>query len=290
MAFNWREHDDETIEYHFNPRLSIPNAMDILQSIPTISASARESLEGQIDIRYGKRPKETLDVFPAKSHKLGTPPPALIFVHGGYWRMMDKSDHSHVASDMVYDGLTHISLNYDLCPSVTLDDIVDEIRNAIIFIYHEASTLGIDRDRLYLSGHSAGGHLTGMMLKEDWVLHDLPKDIFKGALPLSPVFEPEAIMHTSINEDVRLNFDVAQRNNVLAGPPTIKGPIIVAVGELEPEGFRQQSVNYSNLCQESGVEVEYYEIKGCHHFTALDAFSRRDHELYQKLLSMVGTK
>ena len=83
MAFNWREHDDETIEYHFNPRLSIPNAMDILQSIPTISASARESLEGQIDIRYGKRPKETLDVFPAKSHKLGTPPPALIFVHGG---------------------------------------------------------------------------------------------------------------------------------------------------------------------------------------------------------------
>ena len=157
--------------------------------------------------------------------------------------MMDKSDHSHVASDMVYVGLTHISLNYDLCPSVTLDDIVDEIRNAIIFIYHEASNLGIDRDRLYLSGHSAGGHLTGMMLKEDWVLHDLPKDVFKGALPLSPVFEPEAVMHTSINDDVCLNLDVAQRNNVLAGPPTIRGPVIVAVGALEPEGFRQQSVN-----------------------------------------------
>ena len=288
MAFNWRNHDDETIEYHFNPRLTIPDAMDLLQAMPDIAASARMSLDGSIDIRYGKRPKETLDVFPATTGVMGDPPPALIFIHGGYWRMMDKSDHSHVASDMVQSGVTHISLNYDLCPEVTLDDIVDEIRNAIIFIYKNSAKLGVDRDRLFLSGHSAGGHLTGMMLKENWVLHGLPADVLKGALPLSPVFEPEAIIHTSINEDVRLNVEMAQRNNVLTSPPSIKAPIIVAVGELEPEGFRQQSVSYVTLCQANGIEAEYYEIKDCNHFTALDAFSKNHHELFHKLIAIIS--
>ena len=287
MTFNWRDHDDETIEYHFNPRLTIPDAIELIQAIPQFAALARETLSGQIDIRYGHRPKETLDVFPATTATLGSPPPALVFIHGGYWRMMDKSDYSHVASDMVHDGITHISLNYDLCPQVTLDGIVDEIRNAIIYIYQNASNLGVDGNRIFLSGHSAGGHLTGMMLKEDWATHGMPANFLKGAIPLSPVFEPEAIMHTSINQDVRLNLEMAQRNNVLAGPPSMNGPIIVAVGELEPQGFRQQSVSYVELCHANGIEAEYYEIKGCHHFSALEAFSTKDHELYQKLLAMV---
>ena len=287
MTFDWREHDDDTVEYHFNPRLTIPDAMELLKGMPALAKAARQDLGGALDVRYGDRPKETLDAFPAQSNALGSPPPALIFIHGGYWRMMDKSDHSHVASDMVKDGVAHISLNYDLCPDVTLDDIVDEMRNAIIYIYSNAADLGVDENRLFLSGHSAGGHLTGMMLREDWTVHGLPADVIKGALPLSPVFEPEAIMHTSINDDVRLDIDMAERNNVLAGPPAMEGPIIAAAGALEPIGFRQQSVSYANMCRANGLGTEYYEIKSCHHFTALDALRNRDHELYQKLLAMI---
>ncbi len=288
MTFDWREHDDETIEHHFNPRLTIPDAMDLLQVMPRLAEEARKELGGELDIRFGDRPKETLDIFPAQLDALGSPPPALIFIHGGYWRMMDKKDHSHVATDMVKDGVTHISLNYDLCPEVTLDDIVDEMRNAIIFIYTNAADLGVDDNRLFLSGHSAGGHLTGMMLKEDWTVHGLPADVIKGALPLSPVFEPEAIMHTSINNDVRLDIDMAERNNVLTGPPNMEGSIIVAAGALEPIGFRQQSVSYANMCRANGIGTEYYEIEECHHFTALDAFRNKEHELYQKLLAMIS--
>ena len=119
-------------------------------------------------------------------------------------------------------------------------------------------------------------------------MHGLPADVLKGAIPLSPVFEPEAIMHTSINEYVRLNVEMAQRNNVLASQPTIKAPIIVAVGELEPEGFRQQSVSYVTLCRANGIEAEYYEIKGCNHFTALDVFSKNNHELFHKLIAIIS--
>ena len=118
MAFNWRDHDDQTIEHHFSPRLTIPDAMDFFEALPAMAEAARENLGGRIDIRYGQSPKETLDQFPAVNDVLGSLPPTLIFIHGGYWRMMDKSDYSHVASDMVHDGITHISLNYDLCPEV----------------------------------------------------------------------------------------------------------------------------------------------------------------------------
>ena len=94
-------------------------------------------------------------------------------------------------------------------------------------------------------------------------------------------------MHTSINDDVRLDIDMAERNNVLAGPPVMEGPIIAAAGALEPIGFRQQSVSYANMCRANGLGTEYYEIKSCHHFNALDALRNRDHELYQKLLAMI---
>ena len=138
MTFDWREEDDETIEYHFNPRLTVPDTMSLLQAMPARAAVARERLNAKLDIRYGKRPKETLDLFPAATDAFGTLSPAQIFIHGGYWRMMDKSDHSHLATDVVAAGVAHISLNYDHCPAVTVEDIVDEIRHAVIYIYQNS--------------------------------------------------------------------------------------------------------------------------------------------------------
>ena len=119
--------------------------------MPALAEAARQDLGGALMYGMATDPKRPLMPFPLSQMPLGSPPPALIFIHGGYWRMMDKSDHSHVASDMVKDGVAHISLNYDLCPDVTLDDIVDEMRNAIVYIYSNAADLGVDENRLFLS-------------------------------------------------------------------------------------------------------------------------------------------
>ena len=101
MNFDWRQLDDETIEYHFNPRLTIPNAMDLIGELPGRAERARESLSGEYDVRYGPGPKECFDIFAAASDSKGAPPPAQIFIHGGYWRAMDKNDYSHLATDVV---------------------------------------------------------------------------------------------------------------------------------------------------------------------------------------------
>ena len=288
MKFDWRSETDETIEHHFNPRMTLPDVIELLADSSQRAAAAHENLTGRYDIRYGERPKESFDLFPAQSEALGALPPAQIFIHGGYWRMMDKSDYSHLATNVVTAGATHISLNYDLCPEVTLDDIVDEIRTAIIFIHGHAEELGIDAERLFIAGHSAGGHLTAMMLRQDWPSFGLPADVFKGAVPCSGVFEPEIIMHTSINEDVRLTTEMARRNELLSGPPLCRCPLLIIAGGDEPEGFRQQSAAYLELCRSAGLEAALEIVPGTNHFTVLDSVFGGDTPLFDRMIEMMA--
>jgi len=287
MSFDWRNEDDQTIEYHFNPRLTVPDAMTLLQVLPERAAAARTVLESRLNIRYGEQPKETLDSFPAANDTLGKLAPAQIFIHGGYWRMMDKSDYSHLAEDVVAAGAAHISLNYDLCPDVTLDDIVDEIRNAVIYIYRNADDLGIDAGRLFIAGHSAGGHLTGMMMRQNWPDYGLPGDIFKGAAPVSGVFETAPIMHTSINNDVHLDEEMAERNNALKSPPEVTAPVLAFVGGNEPEGFHWQSQRYVEVCKGAGLDAEYVSVPNTHHFTVVEEVFRGGSNYFQQMMAQM---
>jgi arylformamidase len=283
MSFDWREADDETIAYHFIPGITVPGAMDLLGELPGRAEQARANLAGEIDVRYGPGPKETFDIFSATSDAKGAPPPAQIFIHGGYWRAMDKSDYSHLATDVVAAGVTHISLNYDLCPEVTLDTIVAEIKRAVIYIYENATELGIDAERIYIAGHSAGGHLTGMMMRQDWTEAGLPKDVFKGAMPISGAFEPEAIMHTAINEDVRLDLDTARRNGLLDAPPLVAAPVLAFVGGAEPEGFHSLSEAYVALCE----DAQKHSVADANHFTVLDHIFQKDGDYFAAMMAEI---
>jgi arylformamidase len=283
MSFDWRSENDETIEYHFNPRLTVANAMDLLGELAGRAERARANLTGQYDVRYGSGPKETFDIFAAASDAKGAPPPAQIFIHGGYWRAMDKSDYSHLATDVVAAGVSHISLNYDLCPDITLDTIVAEIKRAVIYIYQNASSLGIDGERLHITGHSAGGHLTGMMMRQNWTEAGLPKDAFKGAMPISGAFEPEAILHTSINDDVGLDAETARRNGLLDSPPLVAAPVLALVGDAEPEGFHSLSEAYVELC----ADGQKHSVAGANHFTVLDQIFQKDGEYFAAMMAAI---
>lgn len=288
MTFDWRNEDDETIEYHLNPRITVPDTLEVLDAMAARGAAAREKLEGRWDIRFGDRPKETLDLFPAQSDAFGSTPPAQIFIHGGYWRGSDKHAHSHLATDIVNAGVTQIQPNYDLCPEVTLDDIVDEVRNSVIYVYNNASELGIDRERIYISGHSAGGHLTGMMMRQDWTAYGLPADVFKGAVPVSGVFDPEPVMHTTVNVDVQMDTEMARRNDSLSHPPLNSAPVIAVVGGKEPEGFHWLSQQYVETCRAAGLEAEYISIPDFHHFTVIEEVFRAGSETFGKMLAQLG--
>ena len=280
----WRNMSPEEIELEFNPRATARNVDERVAAYADASAETRTRLDGVLDVRYGSGEKETLDIFPADAPSA----PVHLFIHGGYWRAMDKSDYSFIADVFQPAGATTVLVNYDLCPTVTLDTIVVQTMRAIAWTWRNIARHGGDPDRLYVSGNSAGGHLTAMALAHDWTEEDLPADIIRGAIPVTGVFDCEPVPDITVNELVRLDRDEARRLSPLRNPPRRALPVLVAVGGAEPRLWIRMSKDYAALCRERGLECEYLELPGHDHFDVSRAIGDAQSPLARAMLRMMG--
>ena len=280
----WRNMSPEDLELEFNPRATVRDVDNRIAAYAAASATTRARLHSVLDVRYGSGEKETLDIFPADAPNA----PVHLFIHGGYWRAMDKSDYSFIADVFQPAGATTVLVNYDLCPDVTLDTIVAQTMRAIAWIWRNIAEHGGDPNRLYVSGNSAGGHLTAMALAHDWEAEDLPADIIKGAIPITGVFDCEPVPDITVNELVRLDRETARRLSPLRNPPRRALPVLVAVGGAEPRLWIGMSKDYAALCREHGIACEYMELPGHDHFDISRAVGDSESPLAQAMLRMMG--
>jgi arylformamidase len=266
MATDWRRLAPAAREAQLNPRLAVGDAVaqNYLAGYAQRSRAARLRLAGIRDRRYGPQPKATFDLFrPATA----PPHPAFVFLHGGYWRALDKDEHSFVVEPAVAAGFAGLVVNYDLCPQVTLDAIVAEMRAFMAHLAEHAGELGLRTDGIALAGHSAGAHLAAMLLHDPGPRGRLA--IYWAELA-SGIYEPEAALDLGINDEIRLTPEVARRNNALAYPPTSPLPVRVTAGAAEPPAWRAQSDAYAELVRGAGCEVERTDVAGADHFSLLD--------------------
>jgi arylformamidase len=283
MAFDWHNATDDVLEQHFNPRVAVADAQGLLERYIARSAETRERITGTYDLRYGPDEKQTFDLHPpADGNKAA---PILIFIHGGYWRALDKSDHSFVVPAFTDAGLLVVNLNYDLCPTVTLDRIVEQVRDGIAYVHQHAAELGGDPARITLMGHSAGAHLAAMMLAQDWTADGLPADVIKSAVLLTGIYEPAVVQRISVNAEIQMTPDVAARNDCINNPPLRTLPLLIAAGGDEPDGWQQQSIDYAGVCRAENFEVTLTCVTGTNHFTLLDAASDPSHDLCQAIIA-----
>jgi arylformamidase len=253
----------DELEYQYNPRVSVPEFPQLAKKRAEDSRSVKATIKSWLDVPYGTSPRERLDIYAAKQPGGAV----LIYIHGGYWRSGSKDDNANFVPPFVQRGATVVLVEYDLCPAVTVSEIVRQTRAAVVWIYRNIAGYGGDPSKLYVSGHSAGGHLTAMALAHDWQKEGLPSDTIKGALASSGVYDTEMVLHVSANEEIRMTPDLARENNPFLHPPLPLCPVIVAVGGVEPEGWKQMSKDYFQLCKESGLECEYLEVPGANHYT-----------------------
>ena len=200
----------EWYDLQYNNRGRIPEHPAILQKWFDDSARTRERLESTLDVAYGSDATERLDVF----HPTRSGAPVFVYVHGGYWRALDKRDQSFVAQALVHAGAMVVVPNYALCPAVTIEHIALQMVQALAWVYRHAAEYGGDPARIVVGGHSAGGHLAAMLLACDWrsVGADLPPDLVKGALAISGLYELEPLRHTPfLAPDLRLTAQSARR-------------------------------------------------------------------------------
>ena len=282
---SWRSYTSDELERQYNPRLAVPDYEAFLSRYASRSAETRERVPCRLDLRYGASAGETLDVFPAASATA----PVHVFIHGGYWRTLDKSDFSFVGGMLAAAGATGVVVNYDLCPAVTVGDIVGQVLRALAWVYRHGAELGGDPNRLYVSGHSVGAHLVAMALAHDWSGRDgLPVDMVKGGCAISGVYDIEPITHTSIQDDVHLTPEEIERFSPMRAPPKSGGPLIVAYGGDEGKEWHRQSREFADQCRGQGIACELLELEGEHHFSIMDQLADPARRLSRAMIAQMS--
>ena len=271
----------EEIDQEYNPRFIVENTDELIQSYFTESQRVLREYSNRSAVAYGPTPSETLDIFPAE--KLCSP--IHIFFHGGYWHSFTSRDFAFVAEGLVRNGITAVLVNYALCPSVNIDEIVRQSRAAVAWTYRNAEDFGGNPDRISVSGHSAGGHLTGMLMSTDWGNnYGLPPNLIKGFLPVSGLFDLKPFPFSWLQPKLLLTSEQILRNSPVFLKPVYTPNVIVAVGVKESHEFQRQSKNYTIFLQKHGVPAEYLSMPGKNHFNIIHDFLGDGGPLCKKII------
>lgn len=278
--------DPQWLDRMYNNRALVPDFALHFAKWVADSALARASLSCHLDVSYGPYPGDALDIFaPQRSTADGAP--VVVFIHGGYWRSLDKSDHSFVANGWVAQGACVVVPNYALCPAVTVPDIALQMVRALAWVWRHIAEYGGDPERITVVGHSAGGHLAAMLLACDWKTHagDLPARLVRNALSISGLFELESIRRTPfLQESLHLTpLQVKKCSPAWMPSPGLqrgRGHLYSVVGGDESAEFLRQNALIRSAWGPRVVPV-CEELAGLNHFSILGALTQPGHRLHQ---------
>ena len=267
----------------YNNRALVPEYPRHLERWAVAARRARRPGACLSDLHYGGTPRERLDLFPA-AREGG---PLLVFIHGGYWRSLSKDEFSWVAPAFVERGVSVAVIDYDLAPAVTMETIVLQVLRAIEWLWRENERYGYDASRIFVGGHSAGGHLTAMAMSALWPAWDpdLPADLVKGGVAISGLYDLEPIRRASfLNVDLKLNPRSAMKLSPAWMPPAGSAPLVTCVGGLESSEFARQNA----LIGARWKRVLRADVPapGRNHFTVVDALAEPGHPLFEATLAL----
>lgn len=268
----------------YNARAGIPDHPQIFERWQRDSALVRRTHAGVLDIPVGDAAKERLDFYPA--HRAGAP--LLVFIHGGWWRSLDKSDFTFLVPAYRRAGFNIALTNYTLAPEAPLEEIVRQQLRALAWLYKNAERLEFDRERIVVAGHSAGGHLTAMMMAAQWPAWDasLPTNLVRGGVLMSGLFDLDPVIHTDfVNGDLKLDLDRSLKLSPARMPQSHPAPFLTAVGALESEEFKRQTALIASHWKDA--HRGDVPLEGYNHLTICDALGDPSHALFQSTCELL---
>ena len=273
----------EFCEREYNARAAIPEHPQIFARWAEQSAATRRLRACLLDLSFGETGGERLDILPARRDDA----PLLVFIHGGYWRSLDKSDCSWLAPPFVSHGVSVALLNYGLAPNTPMQEIVVQTLRAHAWLYRNADRLGFDPNRIYTAGHSAGAHLTAMMMAALWPVYgaDLPADLVRGGLAVSGIYDLEPLLHAPfIQADLKLTARRARLLSPARMPPATDRPLYTAVGALESGEFRRQTALIGRAWPRN--LARHLTLPNLHHLNVIEELANPASPLFDAALEM----
>lgn len=284
MTAAYRHYTADELELQYNARLSIPDHPLIFARWAASSAEVRKHAFMRLDVPYGDGPNEKMDIF--------LPPrvasPMAMFIHGGYWRSLDKSDFSDKVSALTDAGAAVAVVNYSLCPGASVGAIVDEMRRAVIWLWRNAGNFGGNRYGIQLIGHSAGAHLAAMLLATHWqeLASDLPRCPIQSAVAISGIFDLDPLLHIPVNQDLKLTAESARRLSPFYMRPVCRAPLTLVWGARESDEFKRQSRDFGERWRDLGIQVRTLEIPDRHHLSVVEDLGQAGSDLVQAAVDL----
>jgi arylformamidase len=262
-------------ESEYNNRARVPEHPLIMAGWARDAAAYREAQPPE-RIAYGVRARETLDLF-----GLGNGP-IVLFIHGGYWQALDGSSFSHMARGLNGCGVAVAVATYDLCPDVSMAEIVEQMRKAARMLHRRT------RRRIVAVGHSAGSHLAACLLATDWrsIDSELPGQLIPAAYCLSGLFDLRPLVETQLNQALKLDPAEAQRFSPLFWTPPCAAKLHAVVGELESSEYHRQSHEIVERWRIAGVETTFESIAGANHFTVIAPLADPDSKMVADIAAL----
>jgi arylformamidase len=267
-------------ENEYDNRSRVPEHPEIFARWTAESKAYRAASPGaQLGLSYGSSPRQTVDLFPAKSDKDA---PLALFIHGGWWRSLEPSMFSQLAAGPNAHGVTVALAGYDLCPNVPIATIIGQMRSVCLYLWRT------QRKRIFVYGHSAGGHLAACMLAQDWKANasDAPADLVPAAYAISGLFDLSPLLHVSQNADLRLDAEEAERVSPLHWNVPAGRRLDAVVGALESGELLRQSRIIADGWGARGVATRYKAVAGMNHFTVIDALGDADSAMTKRVAEM----
>jgi arylformamidase len=270
-------------EVEYNNRARVPEHMEIFARWAADAESYRQTASCELGVAYGDTPRQHYDLFRPAAIQSDA---LVMFMHGGYWQALHPSSFSHMASGLNTQGVPVVVMGYDLCPDVTIGQIIWQMRSAAVALYQRFQT------PIVACGHSAGGHLAACLLATDWneMGPNLPPDLVQAAYGISGLYNLKPLTETSINTALKLDMNEAEQRSPFFAPTPSGKMLDAVVGGTESAEYLKQSRRIVDVWGLSGAITRYGEIAGANHFTVIDPLTDANSAMVARIAELAGVR
>ncbi len=281
--FIYKQYNEEQLNDQYNIRLHVPDFATYFERWEKLSCETREKYPFIKDVPYGNNERERLDVFPSAKPNSKT----LVYIHGGYWHLFDKTKFHFIADAFYADDVTTVLINYPLAPAATMDEIVASCRKAILWLHNNLLQFNGDPQQLYIIGNSAGAHLAAMILEKKWIEKNAAGFI-KGVCLLSGIFNLLPVQLLQLNSILNMSVETATRNSPVELLPADNCELLICAGANETDEFKCQSRQLYDNWKHKNTAIQFLELPGINHYSMLEPLLNKASALHMAMRKMMN--